>query len=105
MWLKATRDRSGYVRTMPLTFKEVRVLWAYDLALREENLQFGNVRSCSNAPQHIVVVPREGGKTGAKTDEVLIDSLWPCRSKGGCAGMLGPLDVICLEEVELDGGD
>ena len=44
-------------------------------------------------------------KTGAKTDEVLTDPLWPCRSKGGCAGVLGPLDVICPEDVEIDGGD
>ena len=59
----------------------------------------------SNAPQHIIVRPLEGGKTDAKTDEVLIDSLWPCRSNEGCVGMLGPLDVICLDEVELDGSD
>ena len=59
----------------------------------------------SNAPQHIIVRPCEGAMTDAKTDEVLIDSLWPCPDKDGCAGMLGPMDVICLEEVEYGGSD
>ena len=59
----------------------------------------------NNAPRHTMVRPGEGGTTDAKTDEVLIDSLWPCRDKEGCAGILGPMDVISLAEVENDGSD
>ena len=71
--LRRYRDR--YTCTRALTFKDVFYLWAYDLALHGANFQFGNVRIESNAPQHIIVRPREGGMTDAKTDEVLIDSL------------------------------
>ena len=34
-----------------------------------------------------------------------MESLWFRRSKDRCAGMSGSLDVICLEQVEIDGSD
>ena len=59
---------------MLLSSEDVRVLWAYDLASRDENLRFGNVRNCSNGLLYIVVVPCEVGKRVAKTDEALFNS-------------------------------
>ena len=88
---------------MPLSFKNVRDLCAYDLAVRWVNVHFRNVRIDSNAPPYIGSVLRESGKTGAKADKMVMHSLWFCRSNDECAGTLEPLYLLRSEQVAIRG--